>query len=117
MAFKIAGSMALQGRLPKANPVLLEPIMKVEVVTPEDYMGDVMGDLSRRRGHLQGMDDSPRARSSTRWCRWRDVRLRDDAALDVAGSRHVHHGIRSLRRSAEQRRRSGDQEGLIGAIA
>ena len=43
----------------KGNPVLLEPIMKVEVVTPEDYMGDVMGDLSRRRGVLQGQDDSP----------------------------------------------------------
>jgi len=43
----------------KGQPVLLEPIMKVEVVTPEDYMGDVMGDLSRRRGVLQGQDDSP----------------------------------------------------------
>jgi elongation factor G len=43
----------------KANPVLLEPIMKVEVVTPEDYMGDVVGDLNRRRGLIQGMDDSP----------------------------------------------------------
>jgi elongation factor G len=43
----------------KADPVLLEPMMKVEVVTPEDYMGDVMGDLNRRRGIVQGMDDSP----------------------------------------------------------
>jgi elongation factor G len=43
----------------KANPVLLEPIMKVEIVTPEDYLGDVMGDVSRRRGILQGSDDSP----------------------------------------------------------
>jgi len=43
----------------KANPVLLEPVMKVEIVTPEDYMGDVNGDLSRRRGILQGMDESP----------------------------------------------------------
>ncbi len=59
MAFKIAGSMALKEGVRKASPVLLEPIMKVEVVTPEDYMGDVMGDLSRRRGLLQGMDDSP----------------------------------------------------------
>lgn len=59
MAFKIAGSMGFKEGFHKANPVLLEPIMKVEVVTPEDYMGDVMGDLSRRRGVLQGSDDSP----------------------------------------------------------
>jgi elongation factor G len=59
MAFKIAGSMGFKEGFQKANPVLLEPIMKVEVVTPEDYMGDVMGDLSRRRGILQGSDDSP----------------------------------------------------------
>ncbi|MDA1108033.1 MAG: elongation factor G [Proteobacteria bacterium] len=59
MAFKIAGSMALKEGVRKASPVLLEPIMKVEVVTPEDYMGDVMGDLNRRRGLVQGMDDAP----------------------------------------------------------
>jgi elongation factor G len=57
MAFKIAGSMAFKSGALNAKPVLLEPIMKVEVVTPEDYMGDVMGDLNRRRGILQGMDD------------------------------------------------------------
>ncbi|MDJ0918817.1 MAG: elongation factor G [Woeseiaceae bacterium] len=59
MAFKIAGSMAFREGATKAKPVLLEPVMKVEVVTPEDYMGDVMGDLNRRRGLPQGMDDSP----------------------------------------------------------
>jgi elongation factor G len=59
MAFKIAGSMAFKEGAKKARPVLLEPIMKVEVVTPEDYMGDVMGDLNRRRGLVQGMEDSP----------------------------------------------------------
>jgi elongation factor G len=59
MAFKIAGSMAFKEGFAKASPVLLEPIMKVEVVTPEDYMGDVMGDLSRRRGVLQGQEDGP----------------------------------------------------------
>jgi len=59
MAFKIAGSMAFKQGAMKANPVLLEPIFSVEVVTPEEYMGDVMGDLSRRRGMLQGMDESP----------------------------------------------------------
>jgi elongation factor G len=59
MAFKVAGSMALKKGALEADPVLLEPIMKVEVVTPEDYMGDVVGDLNRRRGMIQGMDDSP----------------------------------------------------------
>jgi elongation factor G len=57
MAFKIAGSMGFKAGAIKANPVLLEPIMHVEVVTPEDYMGDVMGDLNRRRGIVQGMED------------------------------------------------------------
>ena len=59
MAFKIAGSMGFKEGFNKASPVLLEPIMKVEIVTPEDYLGDVMGDVSRRRGILQGQDDSP----------------------------------------------------------
>ncbi len=59
MAFKIAGSMGFKEGFMKAAPVLLEPIMKVEIVTPEDYMGDVMGDVSRRRGVLQGSDDTP----------------------------------------------------------
>lgn len=62
MAFKIAGSMGFKQGAVKATPILLEPIMKVEVVTPEDYMGDVMGDLNRRRGMLQGMDESPAGR-------------------------------------------------------
>ena len=59
IAFKIAGSMAFKDGALAAHPVLLEPIMNVEVVTPEDYMGDVMGDLNRRRGLPQGMEDSP----------------------------------------------------------
>jgi elongation factor G len=59
MAFKIAGSMAIKEGAAKARPVLLEPIMKVEVVTPEENMGDVMGDLNSRRGMIQGMDDAP----------------------------------------------------------
>ena len=57
MAFKIAGSMAIKEACKKANPVILEPIMKVVVIVPEEYMGDVIGDLSSRRGTIQGMDD------------------------------------------------------------
>lgn len=56
MAFKIAGSMAFKNAMSKANPVLLEPIMKVEVVVPEEYMGDVMGDVNSRRGRIEGME-------------------------------------------------------------
>ncbi len=58
-AFKIAASMAFKDGFMRADPVLLEPIMKVEVTTPEEYMGDVIGDLNRRRGLVQGMEDSP----------------------------------------------------------
>ena len=59
MAFKIAASIAFKDGAAKAEPILLEPMMNVEVVTPEDYMGDVMGDLNRRRGVLGGMEDTP----------------------------------------------------------
>lgn len=59
MAFKIAGSMGFRDAALKADPTILEPMMKIEVVTPEDYMGDVMGDLNRRRGVVSGMEDAP----------------------------------------------------------
>jgi len=58
-AFRIAGSMCFKEAMANANPIMLEPVMKVEVVTPEDYMGDVIGDLNSRRGIIQGMDDTP----------------------------------------------------------
>ncbi|MEW6045732.1 MAG: elongation factor G, partial [Bacillota bacterium] len=56
MAFKVAGSMAFKEAARKADPVLLEPIMSVEVVTPEEFLGDVIGDLNARRGHVEGME-------------------------------------------------------------
>ena len=56
MAFKVAGSMAFKDAMKRADPVLLEPIMKVDVTTPDDYMGDVIGDLNSRRGKIEGMD-------------------------------------------------------------
>src|SRR5690625_6454519 len=62
MAFKIAGSMILKEAVRKANPVLLEPVMAVEVRTPEEYMGDVIGDLNSSRGQLQAMEDSTRVK-------------------------------------------------------
>ena len=65
MAFKLAGSMAAKDGALKASPILLEPMMDVEVVTPEDYMGDVVGDLNRRRGQVQNMEDIPSGKAIT----------------------------------------------------
>jgi elongation factor G len=65
MAFKIAGSMAIQEAVKKANPVILEPIMKVEVTTPEEYFGDVMGDINSRRGQIQGTTERGTAKLIT----------------------------------------------------
>jgi elongation factor G len=56
MAFKIAGSLGLKAAVQKASPILLEPVMKVEVVTPEQFLGTVMGDLTSRRGHVEGLE-------------------------------------------------------------
>ena len=66
MAFKIAGSMAFKEAMKKADPVLMEPIMKVDVMVPEEYMGDVIGDLNSRRGQIQGME--PRRRTGDLLC-------------------------------------------------
>lgn len=65
MAFHIAGSMAFKDAMAKAAPALLEPIMKVEVTMPEEYMGDVIGDINSRRGRIEGMEDI----SGSRWLR------------------------------------------------
>jgi elongation factor G len=65
MAFKIAGSMGFKEGFRRAKPILLEPIMKVEVVTPEEYSGDVIGDLNRRRGQILGMDETPSGKAIT----------------------------------------------------
>ena len=76
MAFKIAGSMALKDAARKAKPVLLEPVMAVEVVTPEDYMGDVIGDLNSRRGQVEGMEQRGNVAGDQRQgAAGRDVRL------------------------------------------
>ena len=60
MAFKIAGSMAVKDAFEKADPTILEPIMRVEVTMPEEFMGDVIGDLNSRRGHIEGMESAAR---------------------------------------------------------
>ena len=60
MAFKIAASIAFKKGMAEANPILLEPIVKVDVIVPEEYMGDIMGDLNKRRGRILGMEPQPK---------------------------------------------------------
>ena len=110
MAFKIAGSMGFKDGFRRAKPVILEPIMKVEVVTPEEYSGDVIGDLNRRRGQITGMEESAAGKTITgRRTACRNVRLRDHRALHEPGSCDVHDGIFQVRRSAAEHRRFNHQ--------
>ncbi len=113
-AFRMAASMAFKEGMKKASPTLLEPMMAVEVETPEDYMGNVMGDLSRR-GMVQGMEDQVGGIEGDqgRGAAGRDVRLFDHGAFAVAGSRDLLDGIQALCRGAEERRRSCDQQEVI----
>ena len=105
MAFKIAGSMAVKDAFDKADPAILEPIMKVEVVMPEEFMGDVIGDLNSRRGHIEGMESARQARQVVRafvplaamFGYATDLRQHDP------GSRDVLDGVLPLRRSAASR--------------
>ena len=82
-AFKVAGSMAFKSGAEKANPVLLEPYVKVEVTVPEEYMGDVIGDLNSRRGRIDGME----ARNA-----FRNVRLLHGSPFQNSGPRELQHG-------------------------
>ena len=111
MAFKIAGSMAYQEGAKKAGPILMEPIMDVEVVTPEDYAGDVMGDLSRRRGKIQQMEERARSEGHSRArASVGDVRLRDPGALDVPGARQLHDAVPGVRAGPEERGRGNHRQ-------
>ena len=99
MAFKIAGSMAIKKAAHLADPVLLEPVMAVEVTTPEDYMGDVIGDLSARRGKVEGMEQRgqqphrPGAGTAER-----HVRLRYRPALAHSGPGDVLDAVPCVQR-------------------
>ena len=103
MAFKIAGSMAFKEAMKKADPVLMEPIMQVDVMVPEDYMGDVIGGLNARRGQIQGHGAARRCAGDFR-CRSaeRDVRLCDRAAFEHAGSWPIHHAAQPLHGSTQE---------------
>ena len=116
MAFKIAGSMAFQDAAKKARPVLLEPVMRVEVVVPKEHMGDVMGNLSSRRGQIQSQED----RGGTQIINGAraavgDVRLRDRPAVAHAGARDLLDAFRSLRAGAAERER-GSRRSHAGEI-
>jgi elongation factor G len=97
-AFFIAGSMAFKDAAKKAGLGLMEPIMKLEVTTPEEYLGDVMGDISSRRGKVQSMDSQARRAGGDRQCALgQHVRLCRRSAVGHSGTRHLLHGIFPLR--------------------
>ena len=105
MAFKIAGSIGFKDGAAKAGPVLLEPIMAVEVITPDDYMGDVIGDLNSRRGKIHAMNPRTGAQIIEA-----NVPLAEmfgyatDLAVQDAGPRHLQHAVRALRAGPQQHR-------------
>ena len=108
MAFKIAASMGFKEAIAKPAPVLLEPIMKVEVVTPEDYIGDVIGDLNRRRGQIMGMEESSAARWSLPKCRWPRCSVTRPSMRSMSQGRATYTmEFAKYARSPEQRRGRG----------
>ena len=112
MAFKVAGSQVLKKAAAQAQPVILEPVMAVEVTTPEDYMGDVIGDLNSRRGQIQAMEE----RSGARVVRAHgaavgDVRLRRRPPVEDPGPGELLHGFRLVRRSSGERVEGDHREG------
>ena len=113
MAFKIAGSMAFKDAMSNAKPVILEPIMKVEVVTPEDYYGDIVGDLNRRRGQIIGMEDSISGKVVTAEVPLAEMFRYSTSMRSMSqGRADVHDGIRQVHGSAVERRRRDHQERL-----
>ncbi len=110
MAFKVAASQALKRAFPEANPVLLEPVLEVEVTVPDEYMGDAMGQITvqarPRAGHGLERRDAAPARAGPAGG---DVPLRDRAALDHPGTRPLHLEAGPLRGGAAQHRREGDR--------
>ena len=116
LAFEICARQCLKEALQMARPVLLEPIMKVEVVTPEDYTGSVIGDLNSRRGQIQGQDMRGNANVDQRdGAADEHVRLRQQSAVNVSGPRHIHDAIRSLLGAARERvSRSTEEIRVIG---
>ena len=106
MAFKIAGSMAFKEAARKASPVLLEPVMAVEVTVPEEYMGTIIGDINSRRGRIEGMEHVGRfAGDQGDRSAEGDVRLRERHSFVDAGPRVLLDAVRAVRRGAAHDRR------------
>ena len=117
MAFKIAGQAAFRKAAEMAKPVLLEPIMAVEVVTPEEYMGDVMGDLSSRRGRIEGMEARGNSQVVRPGAAVGDVRLQHRPAFADPGPGDVHDAVRQLPAGAGEHRHRDHQAGARRVIA
>ena len=117
LTFEIAARACFREGMPKAGPKLLEPIMRVEVVTPEEYMGDVIGDLNSRRGQITGMDQRGNARVINAMVPLAKMfGYVNTLRSHEPGPRAVHHAFRPLRAGAAGgRRRSPRQDGLTGA--
>ena len=112
LAFKIAGSMAFKEAARQADPVLLEPMMAVEVTTPEDYMGDVIGDLNSRRGQIQAMEERSGARVVKALVPLSEMfGYVGDLRSKTQGRASYSHAVRLLRRGSAQRRRGDHREG------
>ena len=111
MAFEICARTAMREALQKGGSVLLEPIMKVEVVTPEDYTGSVIGDLNSRRGQIQGQDMRGNANVIAAMVPLANMfSYVNNLRSMKSGARYIHDAIRPLRRSAESHRRRGSGE-------
>ena len=107
IAFKVAGSLAFQEAAERAKPVLLEPIFAVEVVTPEEFLGDVIGDLNRRRGRVDGMEPRGNAQVVTAHVPLAEMfGYATDLRSHDAGPRHLHDAVRELRRGPAEHRRA-----------
>ena len=112
LAFKIAGSMAFKEAARKAGPVLLEPMMAVEVTTPEDYMGEVIGDLNSRRGQIQAMEERSGARVVKGLVPLSEMfGYVGDLRSKTSGRASYSHAVRLLRRGSPERRRGDHREG------
>ena len=112
MAFKICSSICAKEAFRKAKPVLLEPVMRVEVVVPDEYMGPVNGDLISRRGRLEGTEIAGRhAHYQGDGSAERNVRVCHRTAVPYAGPRRVHDALRAVRRSAALDRGRDHQQG------
>ena len=101
MAFKVAGSMAFKEAASRAEPVLLEPVMAVEVVTPEEYMGDVIGNINSRRGQIEGMEPRGNAQVIRAQVPLAEMfGYATDVAHHEPGARHLHDAVPALRGGA-----------------